>query len=186
MSAPLSGFVPRRLPATLAAALTLSVGGVVAAPASHATGVDITCLAGSSNVTYDPPLTNTLRDTNTTVTNNFSCTSLLTGVSSGTATATRVQELSCLLALTPPTATSSDTYTWNTGQTSTATYVSTTVVRAVDGTATVTAVGSITSGLGQGSSASKIVVIPQLSLTACATTGLEETNGVANLVIVPV
>ncbi|MGW0929023.1 hypothetical protein [Streptomyces sp. NPDC002644] len=185
MRAALPSLAPRHLSAALATALTLTVGSVLVAPSAHAAAVDITCLVGSSNVTYDPPLTNTSRTTNTTVTNDFGCTSLLTGVSSGTVTASRVQELSCLLALTPPTATSSETYTWNTGQTSTATYVSTTVVRAVDGTATVTATGSVTSGLGQGSSATKIVVIPQLSLTACATTGLEETNGIASLVIAP-
>lgn len=116
----------------------------------------------------------------------FSCVSSTTAVSSGTSTFSRHREVSCLLALTPPNTVTSDTYHWNTGQTSTVTYDSTTAVRAADGTTTVTAVGEVTDGLGQGSTATEVVVEPQLSPTACATTGLEDTNGTASLVIAPI
>ncbi|BAJ33310.1 MULTISPECIES: hypothetical protein [Kitasatospora] len=177
---------------TLATAVSATLLGLAvpllapaAAQASQTAGVDITCL-GSTHVTYDPPITNTEQDTTAHITNNFSCTSLLTAVSSGSLNRTVVQTLSCLLAVTPPTNTATETYSWNTGQSSTATYVSSTAVRAADGTTTVTAVGAITSGLGLGSTVTKAVVIPQLSPTACATTGLSEVNGTASLVILPV
>ncbi|MFH9660189.1 hypothetical protein ACH4NF_19130 [Streptomyces sp. NPDC017248] len=66
------------------------------------------------------------------------------------------------------------------------TYVGTTAARAAGGSAVVTALGSVTSGFGQGSAVTKFVVEPQLSLTACATTGLQSTNGTASLVVAPV
>lgn len=177
---------PRRVSAALAAVLTLVAGGVLVAPAAHAAGVDIICAVGSEQASYDPPLTNELRTTNVTVTNHLSCTSLTTGVSSGSSTTSRTREVSCLIALTPPNTVTSETYTWNTGKRSTITYVSTTVARAANGTTVVTAVGSVTSGLGQGSSVTKVATAPQLSVTACATTGLEHIDGIASLVIKPV
>lgn len=178
--------LPRRVCAAATAVLALVAGSVLAAPAAHAAGVDIVCAVGSEHVTYDPPLTNTLRTTNVKNEGEFSCTSLTTGVSSGTSTFSVVRDVSCLLALTPPNTVTSQTFVWNTGQSSTVTYPSTTVVRAANGTTVATAVGSITSGYGQGSSVTKVVVQPQLSLTACATTGLEAINGTASLVITPV
>ncbi|MEV6808437.1 hypothetical protein [Streptomyces sp. NPDC051132] len=156
------------------------------APAAHAAGVDIVCAVGSEHASYDPPLTNAPRSTDITETENFGCTSLTTGVSSGTAAFSRTRDVSCLLVLTPPHTVTSETYAWNTGQSSTVTYVSTTAARAADGSTVVTALGSVTSGFGQGSAVTKVVVEPQPSLTACATTGLQSTNGTASLAVAPV
>lgn len=90
----------------------------------------------------------------------------------------------CLVSLTPL-GTSTFTYHWNTGQSSTVTFNNTTVVRAANGTSEVTSTGAVTAGLGQGSAVVKVVVLPQPSLTACATTGVESLTGPATLSILP-
>ncbi|WP_181797607.1 hypothetical protein [Streptomyces sp. WELS2] len=77
------------------------------------------------------------------------------------------------------------TYVWNTGDSSTITFSNTDVVKAADGTSTVTATGAVTAGLGQGSSAVKVIVLPQLSPTACAASGVSSITGPATLSILP-
>jgi hypothetical protein len=129
-------------------------------------------------------MTNTVQNVAVTSTENFSCTSLLTAVSSGAGSKTSTYSLSCLLALQPPNNTSTHTYAWNTGQSSTVTYTSSTVVVAANNTEVITSLGSVTSGLGQGDLVTRVVVLPSLSLTACSTTGVSATTGVATLEIV--
>lgn len=176
----------RRTLTCASAAVGLGLAGVIASPAAaQAAPVAIACAVGSQTTGYSPALTNTPTQTTVTSTENYGCTSLFTGVSSATATRTTSSELSCLLVVVPPTNTSVRTYTWNTGQTSTITFTSSTVVQAANGTTTITSVGAVTSGLGQGSLATRVVVQPQLSLTACATTGLDTANGLATLTILP-
>ncbi|GAA3021073.1 hypothetical protein [Streptomyces fulvorobeus] len=176
----------RRAVTATSATLGLGLSGVIAIPtAAQAAPVGIVCAVGSQTTNYSPPLTNAPRQTTAASTENYGCTSLFTGVSSATGTHTATSEQSCLLTVVPPTNTSTRTYTWNTGQSSTITFVSSTVVTAADGTTTITSLGSVTTGLGQGSAAVRVVVQPQLSLTACATTGLNTVNGIATLNILP-
>lgn len=82
-------------------------------------------------------------------TESCSCTSLLTSVTSGTGVYTASTTASCGLTLDGPYS-YTETYTWNTGQSSTVTYTTGETVRAVNGTTTVTSIGTVTAGLGAG------------------------------------
>ncbi|MEV6265421.1 hypothetical protein AB0M42_32430 [Streptomyces sp. NPDC051784] len=179
----------RRSLAAAVLALGLGLTGVLAsaAPAS-ATPVDITCLTGTRNTAYTPPLTNTPAPTHLQITDHFNCVSLLSGVSSGSGGfSVDVPSTSCLASVQSPLTSNTATYHWNTGVYSTITFASSTAVRAADGTVTVTSIGAVTAGLGIGQLATRITVEPNLNLTACFGDGLSETNSVLNsLVIAPV
>jgi hypothetical protein len=75
------------------------------------------------------------------------------------------------------------TYRWNTGTVSIITFNRTNVVRAVNGTTTITAFGSVTSGYGNGRTATRVVVLPAIDLTACATTGVSAQTGPATVLV---
>ncbi|MET8576548.1 hypothetical protein [Streptomyces sp. NPDC005012] len=171
-----------RLIATLGSTLALAASGLLSASQASAAPVGIVCALGSQSNTYTPPLTNTPQPLTAHVNENYSCTSLLTGVSSASGSATIEFMAGCLLTALPLV---SDelTYTWSTGQASTILFNNTTEVRAANGTATITSTGSVTSGLGQGSTATRVVVLPALSLTACATTGVSAQTGTATLAV---
>ncbi|MGW0931412.1 hypothetical protein [Streptomyces sp. NPDC002644] len=171
--------------ATMTAGALAAAGLMVAAPSAHASGVDIACLIGTSQATYDPPLTNTPQTVDIGVTETYGCTSLSTSVSSGSTAYSATSEADCLLtANSYPGATR--TYHWNDGRSSTITFTVSNAVRAVDGTTTVTSVGTVTAGLGVGGTATRVVVQPQLDLPACGTTGVSSTTGTATLAILPV
>ncbi|MFI8178676.1 hypothetical protein ACIF6H_36095 [Streptomyces microflavus] len=179
---------PRSVLAALGTALSLALTTVVLAPtAAHASPVDITCLTGNRHTTYSPPLTNTPKPESLAITDNFSCLSLLSGVSSGTSTlGVNLPSSSCLLELTFLSALPVN-YTWNTGQSSTITYATSNAVRAANGTVTTTSIGTVTAGLGLGQVATLITVEPALSPTACAGVGISATNSLAaSLAIAPV
>ncbi|MGW0931411.1 hypothetical protein [Streptomyces sp. NPDC002644] len=170
----------RRYLVGLCALVSLLSTTMVLAPAAQARSgslVDIVC-EGNETSTYSPPLTNTPQTTGVQSTENYTCSSLLTGVSSGTSSVTISGTYSCVLSLQPFTATS--TYHWNTGQTSTAEY-GVTLARAADGTTTVTAIGTVTAGLGQGAAFTNVIVKPALDLTACSGSGLSQLTGPAVL-----
>ncbi|MGV9698693.1 hypothetical protein ACWDTR_23405 [Streptomyces sp. NPDC003470] len=154
------------------------------AGATEQSAVGVVCAAGSHTSAYNPPVINTPRTTTVTSTENFSCTSVLTGVSSGSGTSASTLSLNCLLTVSSPFS-ATWTYEWNTGETSTITFGLSEAVKAADGTTVVTSTGSVTAGLGQGSLAVKVTVMPQLSLTACATTGVSAVTGPATLTILP-
>ncbi|MGC0420014.1 hypothetical protein [Embleya sp. AB8] len=178
----------RRPLAALAVVVTLASAGAVIAPASaSASPVDITCLTGNRHTAYTPPLTNTPKPEALAISDNYSCISLLSGVSSGSSSlAVELPSSSCLLELTFLTSLPV-AYHWNTGQSSTITYATSNAVRAADGTVTTTSVGAVTAGLGSGQAATLITVEPALNPIACATTGLSDTNSLAvSLVIAPV
>ncbi|MFF5900889.1 hypothetical protein ACFY8O_33915 [Streptomyces argenteolus] len=162
----------------------LTLAGLGIAPQAQAASAqvtDITCL-GSSTENYSPPLTNTTQVVSTSFTESYSCTSLTTSVSSGNTSSARVGSQNCLLSGTP-TGLEIITYVWNNQNASTVAFSDVNVVRAVNGTATVTSTGSVISGLGVGSNVVRVIVIPQLSLTACATTGVSSATGTATLSI---
>ncbi|MFI9018946.1 hypothetical protein ACIGZI_33465 [Streptomyces griseus] len=176
---------------TVSAVVALGLGATgvlaLATPAS-ATPVDITCLTGMRNTAYTPSLTYTPQPTNLQITDNFSCTSLLSGVSSGSGTfSAYAPSSSCLASVQSPLTSITTTYHWNTGASSTIVFASSTAVRAANGTVTVTSVGTVTAGLGVGQAATRVTVEPNLDLAACLDGGLSETNSVVNsLVIAPV
>lgn len=167
-------------------ALALGAGGIVLLGGqAQAAGADLTCAVGSQTADYSPALTNTPTQTTASISETYSCTSLLTGVTSGTGSETVSEQASCLLTVAPD-VTDTFVYQWNTGQSSTVTFSTTSVVRAVDGTATITSVGSVTAGLGLGSAATRVVVLPSLDLAACASTGIATQTGTAALAILPI
>ncbi|MFJ6438841.1 hypothetical protein [Streptomyces sp. NPDC091416] len=181
---------PRQRLAAWAAAALLALGCSVALPAgtAHAVPVDITCLTGSRNTVYTPPLTYTPGPTSLQITDHFSCASLLSGVSSGSGSYTvNLPSTSCLASVQSPLSSNTATYHWNNGTSSTISFASSTAVRAANGTVTVTSIGAVTSGLGLGQTVTRVTVEPNLNLTACLTGGLSETNSVLNtLIIAPV
>ncbi|GAA2118594.1 hypothetical protein GCM10009759_66010 [Kitasatospora saccharophila] len=175
---------PPRAAVTSSLAVGL-VGGLLGlSTAAHASPVDITCAVGSQTASYSPAMTNTTQPTSASITENYSCTSLSTAVSSGSTSAVFAEDAGCLLTAQPA-HTAVTTYTWDTSATSTITFTVSNVVRAVDGTTTVTSLGSVTAGLGQGSLATRVIVLPALSLTACAGAGVSSQTGTATLSILP-
>ncbi|MDX3489097.1 hypothetical protein [Streptomyces sp. ID05-18] len=82
-------------------------------------------------------------------TESCNCTFLLPSVTSGTGAYTASTTASCGLTLDGPYS-YTETYTWNTGQSSTVTYTTGETVRAANGTTTVTSIGTVTVGLGAG------------------------------------
>ncbi len=173
--------------AMLASSLLLGLAGTIALPSTaHATPIDVTCLTGSRNTHYTPPLTNTSQAHQLDISENFSCLSLLGGISSASSTSTRTVTTSCLLSVQTPLTLPARTitYHWNTGASSTVTYPAVTAARAADGTVTVISVGAVTAGLGIGQTATQTTVEPNLNLTACSTTGLSDTNSILNTLII--
>jgi hypothetical protein len=165
-----------------AAAGPLDPGGLATAPTAQASPLAIVC-AGTQTTDYEPALTNTTQNTKTTSTEKYhNCTSLA-GVSSATGTHTATSPQSCLLALVPPTNTSTRTYTWNNGQSSTITFLTSTVATLLNGTFVITSAGTVTAGLGKGSAATRMVTQPNPRLTACATSGVDSLTGPATLQI---
>ncbi|MER5633768.1 hypothetical protein [Streptomyces nitrosporeus] len=135
---------------------------------------------GNTTETYNPPLTNTTQVVATSFVENYSCTSLTSSVSSGSASGGRVLSQNCLLTATPG-GVEVVTYVWNNQTGSTVVYDNVSVVRAANGTATITSTGTVASGYAVSDTATRVVVIPQLSLTACATTGVSSATGTTAL-----
>jgi hypothetical protein len=175
----------RGLPAAaLAASGALIAGGVLVAPAAHAAPVGIVCAPGSTTAHYSPPLTPVSRPTDVQIQDDYSCTSLLApGISSGSGSYSYTQDSSCSLTLGIG-GTQSVVYRWDTGQSSIVHFTSYNVVRAANGTATVTALGTVTAGLGRGEPATRIVVAPELDIIACSTAGISAQTAPATLTIV--
>src|SRR4051812_27820051 len=101
------GISRRRTAAAAGAALVLAIGGLLAtSTAAHASQTDITCAVGTFATTFSPPLTNTPHDTTANLNVSYSCVSLLSPISSGTAQFQNVVPGdNCLLAVQPPTVT---------------------------------------------------------------------------------
>ncbi|MFD9999582.1 hypothetical protein [[Kitasatospora] papulosa] len=179
----------RQVLAIAGTALGLSMIGLLVTPASAGTNsTDITCLTGSRNTVYTPPLTYAPTATSLDISEQFSCVSLLSGVSSGSAAfVVSAPSTSCLVSVQHPLTSISVTYRWNNASSSTVNFTSSTAARAADGTVTITSIGTVTAGLGSGQLATKVTVEPNPDLTVCLDGGLSETNSVINsLVIAPV
>ncbi|RAJ31263.1 hypothetical protein K353_06167 [Kitasatospora sp. SolWspMP-SS2h] len=175
----------RTILATLTAAALTTAGMIITAAPASATPTDLECTVGSQVNSYSPPLTNTTRSTTVSTDESFTCASLTNTITSGTSHRSGTFNASCLLSLQPPTASQTAVYRWNNGTSSTITYVSDAVVTAANGSLLITKVGAATAGVGIGQNATEVVAIPQLSVSACAGTGITAQTGLATLEIAP-
>jgi hypothetical protein len=165
---------PRRSLTAVATVLLTVLSTLLATPAAHATPTTLVHCEGSFTVTYDPPLTSTLRLTEVTFHNELD--SCLGGVTSGDASGEFSAIRSCTtLDLPPHPATT--TFFWNTGAFSTIAFSLSTVDRLVNGSTVVTSYGTVTQGFDQGAQAIHTAVQPQLDLIACAGAGVAQLTG---------
>ncbi|MFB7175914.1 hypothetical protein ACFCYM_34645 [Streptomyces sp. NPDC056254] len=164
--------------ALMALSPTASAGPPPAARA-HTALTSLLC-TGEATGTYDPPLTHTTRQTTVAGTEDYDCVGNVL-ITAGTGTFSVTQDASCTsLNLDVP---NHVTYHWNPGtRSSSVSFPHTNVVRA-NGLVAVTSTGTVTSGLGKGASANRVVVLPEPDLTACSGDGLEDFNGTATLTI---
>jgi hypothetical protein len=158
---------------TAAVAAGLLLGGTAAtAPTANATTL-VSC-TGTETLTFQPPLTNT--PTSTQIHFDIELIHcLLGGVSSASSVGDFTATTNCTaLTILPPAF--SDTYTWNTGASSTVTYTAP-VETVVNGTLVVTDTGTVTSGFNNGALANETTTLPQPNLTACTGAGVAQVNG---------
>jgi hypothetical protein len=159
---------------TVAAAVSVGLlfGAAAIAPAAHATTL-VNCL-GTETLTFTPPLTNT--STPTQIHFAIDLDLCLTGgvISGDSAGSFQIPADCTSVSVLPPAFT--DTYHWNTGATSAATYTAP-VETTVNGSIVVTDTGTVTSGFDHGAVANETTTLPQPNLTACATTGVAQLNG---------
>lgn len=163
-----------------ASLLTLGHSGSAQAQTS------VTTCAGSTQTQYSPGLILTPRSTSVTFSETYgTCTSTSQpAIASATVPNVNVvQERSCATLVDAPPNPITQTVTWNTGQTSTFQY--TRVVTNVGGVLQVTGTGMVTSGLFQGASVVKILVLANLdplqTLACLGPTGLTSVSGTASL-----
>lgn len=180
-------FLSRRLLAMPVVALTLALSTVAAValtstPASAMVG-DVICPAGNQSQTYSPGLTDTPQPVAASYNVSLGiCTSLShLNLTSGTSSdSIHIAQYSCLDLLTE--SAGSQTFTWNTGQTSTFTFNRT--VAMVNGNIVLTLTGAISSGLFTGDSALLTIVEPATDLLACETSaGLTSAAGLVTFVV---
>lgn len=159
-------------PRAVAMAVGLVFGAVAMAPAAHATTL-LNCV-GTETLTFQPPLTNTPVPTEVHFAIDLDhC--LAGGVSTGSSEGDFELTTNCtVLDVLPPAF--SDTYRWNTGASSTATYVAP-VETVVNGSLVVTDTGTVTGGLDQGVLANETTTLPEPSLLACSTSGVAQVSG---------
>jgi hypothetical protein len=169
---------------TTLAALPLTV----ALPAHAASPLDSIVCTGSETDDFTPPLTNTPRATTVDVRDDYSCTSLTSAVSSASGSFSVTDVEGCLLTVIPSEPPFSVVYTFKIGTASspsTVTFTSDTVVNAANGTKIVTSLGTVTSGWNLGAPVTRVVIVPSLSLTACAGPGVASYTGVSTLTVTP-
>jgi hypothetical protein len=164
---------PRR-PSLSLLLVALAVGAAGAVSASPA-AAQLTCLIGTHSESYAPGLTNTTRLTVGTVAENVSgCLSLTQpAITSGTSSGSFASPNSCnnLLAGGP----STQTFTWNTGQTSTFSF--NTLVNIVAGQIVLVSNGTVTAGAFAGETLAKTAVLTT-NLSDCSTpAGLPGASG---------
>ncbi|MGC5014161.1 hypothetical protein ACLQ2R_25645 [Streptosporangium sp. DT93] len=159
----------------IAFTVLITTAALLPAPAAHA-AASATC-TGSSAISYSPGLTFTPQTVTYSETDTLtSCTSTVSGLTSGTSgTVFTLPGASCLAAPslnTDPTF----TITWNTGQHSVINLTFTDLI--VAGTEQVTGTGTVTSGPFTGGNATVVWVYPVLNPLQClASPGLTSQSG---------
>jgi hypothetical protein len=171
-----AGLTPRTAVtiATCAVLLLAMAVGLVTAPAARGATVPLLSCQGTETLTFQPPLTNTPTPTLVHYAIDLDLC-LGSGVSTGESQGSFVVTASCTTVDVLPPA-FSDTYQWNTGASSVATYTAP-VETTGNGTVIVTDTGTVTSGLDQGALANETTTLPQLNLAACAGTGVSQLTG---------
>lgn len=158
----------------VAAAMSVGLlfGAAAIAPAAHATTL-LNCV-GTETLTFQPPLTNTSRPTQIHFAIDLDLC-LAGGVVTGDSEGGFQVPADCTAVnLLPPAFT--DTYHWNTGASSAATYTAP-VETTVNGSVVVTDTGTVTSGFDHGAVANETTTLPQPNVTACAAAGVAQLNG---------
>lgn len=145
---------------------------------------------GKNTVSYDPPLTNTpqqVRVTSDAVYGSLSpelglCIAVGAPITGGVRHTVFDQVQFCNNLLGPAIATHN--YTWNTGATSSVLWTVSQLTKPANQTV-VERLGIVTAGFGVGHQATSTMILPELDLDACTTTGLAHQDGVATLAILP-
>ncbi|MFS0693852.1 hypothetical protein [Streptomyces nitrosporeus] len=168
------------------AVAVLALAGVVAAPQANAAVQQpyLVCI-GSGAEEYNPPITITPQVTSITFTEEYSsCTSLGSPtVTDGGVVYGGPRTANCLVELAAEEPFAAN-YNWNQGSLESVVAWNEIIrVRALNGTTTITSHGGVIEGLGLGRSVTRTIVLPQLSATACATTGVSSNTGTATLTI---
>jgi hypothetical protein len=165
--------------ATIAAAVVLFAGGLLAAPAAHAGDLTTVVCVGSDAASYSPGLRNfTQTVTFASTPEGHSCTGLgkISGDDSFTGTFGGTFPLSCTSLLGPVSVT--QVFTWSpSGRTSTWS-ASSVEVTYVGGQQITTFTGQITAGDYTGANLTDVEAFPTAQLTACLSPpGLTHTTG---------
>ncbi|MGV2287255.1 hypothetical protein AAHK20_00955 [Trinickia sp. YCB016] len=154
--------------------------------ATQAHAQSATCL-GSETATFNPPMTNTLRNLEITAIASYS-TCVVTGVSGITSVTVDDQftrSYSCTELLGGGSGTR--VFNWSNGQSSTLSY--TAYSQVVNGNYVIIFLGKVSVGLFQGQSATVVLTLASLSqanfLTACSGSGITSVNGPSSLTILP-
>ncbi|MGI5466963.1 hypothetical protein [Streptomyces sp. CA-132043] len=174
----------RKFARCTAALLGMTTGALFLTPSAHAAPTLLSC-EGKQTASYSPAMTNKEQTLTAGITESYdNCAVAPAGVSGGVGTASFKEDASCLVTAQPG-RTDVIEYGWKNGKTSTVAFKVTNVVRAGTGITTVTSVGEVTSGLGAGSKATRVVVLPALDPTACSGAGVTSQQGPATLKFVP-
>jgi hypothetical protein len=160
---------------------TVAMGVVAAAAAPGASALSLVTCNGLNTVTYSPALTNTAKQTTITSSTSWAtCVSPTHPSVTAGSTGNQISKLeSCTSALGG--FSSSNTITWNTGQTSTFTFNGYT--QEINGQYVIVLTGSITAGLFTGALATEQTTLLG-DLTACSGAGISSNGGPAPLEIV--
>ncbi|MBF6331490.1 hypothetical protein [Nocardia transvalensis] len=184
----------KKIAAAVVAAAGLAGTAAVAVPASTAAAdfpAFLTCTE-TQDVTYDPPLTNTVRETKATVTRGLGteadvpvpCLGVGTTIIWGESEDKSTQPRSCL-ELTAPGATQVEaTIRWSDGSKSTFRSTTRTVVRG-EGTTVLQNTGTIVSGQFEGQPAVETLAAPNPDLTACKGEGIRSLTFEGDFTIAP-
>ncbi|GAA0490608.1 hypothetical protein ACFQ2B_16320 [Streptomyces stramineus] len=171
----LAGIRSRTFGTTLA--LTLAVSGLLVPTSAHAAVGDLVC-QGTQKTTFDPPLTNTTRNTKVKVRETWSTCTNPVGITSGRGALEVTVPSSCQsLGLGPE---STIEYKWNNGLKSTVHWTTVSVTR-LTATSVVTKTGSVTDGYGKNDSAIETITLVNPDPLACAGSGVSSVEGAGTL-----
>lgn len=171
----------------ITAAIIASAAPAGAAVSLAASGSSLVSCTGQETVNYNPPLTDTPKNTIVTINGKLGsgaldglCTASGTGITSGTysETFTRPGASCAQVAFNDP---GSRVITWNDGTQSTFTF--TAQIQTLPAASVVTLTGSITAGRFAGHATVETIQIPQPNALQCSTTGIGNSTDLATLVI---
>lgn len=171
-------------------AISLVVGllAMGVSPVANAAALEVLC-TGSTAYTFNPGIIDTERTVHFAATQNLTSCPVKIGVPSnlngGTSSVQGNFLVDCDIAATLQPANTTETYSWTNGTQSVVNYTEIVDAVAVDGTLTATFTGTVTSGVGAGSTATLVVVMPNFQGTldgACFTQqGVTSLSGTVTL-----